>query len=168
MSSNVLNSLLECPKMSGIFNVLSGAGDFVVYTVDVIRIARQEKCLRECAHVLCELKKMPLTDPIYLFALARAVHISIESIAEIGTVVIDGFLMRDPGGYLDIIEILEDEAVLSGGVSTSIREFIRFRDALVRGYDVLQGSELRPFLDKGDVLEQFIQSVNEYLKNEMV
>ena len=37
----------------------------------------------------------------------------IESIIDVGNTMIDGFIMRDPGGYEDIIDIMEDEKVIT-------------------------------------------------------
>ena len=44
--------------------------------------------------------------------LERAVHVFIESTLDVGNMMIDGFIMRDPGSYHDIIDILLDEKVL--------------------------------------------------------
>lgn len=45
-------------------------------------------------------------------ALERIAQLLIEAILDIGNGIIDGFIMRDPGSYEDIIDILEDESVV--------------------------------------------------------
>lgn len=45
-------------------------------------------------------------------ALERIAHTVIESMLDVGNTMIDGFIMRDPGSYEDIIDILEDEQVI--------------------------------------------------------
>ena len=42
-------------------------------------------------------------------ALERIVQMTIEAILDVGNSMIDGFIMRDPGSYDDIIDIMEDE-----------------------------------------------------------
>lgn len=37
-------------------------------------------------------------------SLERIVHMTIESMLDVGNMMIDGFIMRDPGSYNDIIE----------------------------------------------------------------
>ena len=46
-------------------------------------------------------------------ALERMVQISIDSVLDVGNAMIDGFIMRDPGSYEDIIDILLDEKVIT-------------------------------------------------------
>ena len=43
----------------------------------------------------------------------RLVHVAIECLADIGNVLIDALLMRDPASYVDIIDVLRDEEVVS-------------------------------------------------------
>ncbi|PIB45003.1 hypothetical protein AOA59_08845, partial [Pseudomonas sp. 2822-15] len=42
-------------------------------------------------------------------ALERIAHMTIEIIIDVGNQMIDGFIMRDPGSYDDVIDILIDE-----------------------------------------------------------
>ena len=48
-------------------------------------------------------------------ALERSIHVLIEVILDVGNKMIDGFIMRDPGSYYDIIDILIDEKVIRNG-----------------------------------------------------
>lgn len=41
--------------------------------------------------------------------LERAAEVMIESMLDVGNMMIDGFIMRDPGSFEDIIDILIDE-----------------------------------------------------------
>lgn len=47
-------------------------------------------------------------------ALERLLQTAIDSILDTGNAMIDGFIMRDPGSYDDIIDILVDEKVIVG------------------------------------------------------
>ncbi|MDA6082861.1 DUF86 domain-containing protein, partial [Escherichia coli] len=57
------------------------------------------------------------TSPIEKAALERIAQIMIEAILDTGNTMIDGFIMRDPGSYDDIVDILDDEKVISKEMS---------------------------------------------------
>ena len=48
-----------------------------------------------------------------LYAFERIGQMLIESSVDIGNMIIDGFILRDPGNYKDVIDILELENVIS-------------------------------------------------------
>ena len=53
--------------------------------------------------------------------LERVAHTLIESILDVGNSMIDGFIMRDPGSYEDIIDILLDEKVINELMSEDLK-----------------------------------------------
>ena len=55
-------------------------------------------------------------------ALERILHMIIESFLDVGNSMIDGFIMRDPGSYEDIIDILDDEKVITTEMSEGFKE----------------------------------------------
>src|SRR3954451_19698817 len=104
-----------------------------MYEINLERIHSQANYLTTCLHVLHEVG-LPSTN-IEQIAVMRSLHIGVECIIDIGNTIIDGFIMRDPGGYLDIIDILEDEQVISLDLAIKLKEFVTFREQLVRNYD---------------------------------
>lgn len=52
----------------------------------------------------------------------RLIHTSIDSVLDVGNAVIDGFIMRDPGSYEDIIDILHDEKVISEVIAIQFKK----------------------------------------------
>ncbi|WP_241154348.1 DUF86 domain-containing protein [Staphylospora marina] len=138
----------------------------MIYDVNVTRIAAQLHKLRQCAQVL-ESVGGEFSGPVEQFALERALHLAVESMIDVGTVMIDGFIMRDPGGYLDIVDILEDERVIDADTSERLRSLVRFRDRLVRSYHELDGEELRPWVGETGLFHSFIDQVSEYLRKEL-
>lgn len=145
-------------------------GNVVVYDVDTDRIERQLKVLRECVEVLEETKRRRGEregDPVLFFAASRALHLAVECIIDVGTVMIDGFIMRDPGGYLDIVDILEDERVIPKEGAEQIRHLVRFRDKLVRRYDELTPDEVEDQRETLTVLLSFDKWVRDYLRQEL-
>lgn len=100
-------------------------------------------------------------------AVERVASCMIECILDVGNAVIDGFVMRDPGSYEDIIDILEDEKVIPSNDTLVLKEFIRFRKPLVRDYVELNTVELYRFLiDYKQVLQAFPSFVENYLSGQ--
>lgn len=101
-------------------------------------------------------------------ALERLTHTMIESILDVGNAIIDGFIMRDPGSYEDIVDILDDEKVISKDMSDDFKLFIKYRKNLVQGYINIDHDELLNILESHlSNVKQFPQRVREYLENEL-
>lgn len=101
-------------------------------------------------------------------ALERIVYVIIESIIDVGNSMIDGFIMRDPGGYEDIIDILEDEKVVTIEHARSLKEMITVRKQLVQEYTAINHQMLMDVLKKNDeALQQFPKDVRRYLLEEL-
>ncbi|RDW20950.1 DUF86 domain-containing protein [Oceanobacillus chungangensis] len=98
--------------------------------------------------------------------LERMVHMLIESIIDVGNMMIDGFIMRDPGGYEDIIDILVDEKVIPAEEEGDYKTFIRLRKALIHEYRTIDHKLLQDMLlTKKAILQQFSVHIHSYLKN---
>ena len=73
-------------------------------------------------------------DEIRSLALERIAHVIIESIIDVGNSMIDGFIMRDPGSYEDIIDIMEDERVITTEMAVPLKKVIELRKVIVREF----------------------------------
>ncbi|XJZ26809.1 DUF86 domain-containing protein [Bacillota bacterium Lsc_1132] len=114
------------------------------------------------------LKAEEWTTPIEKAALERIVQMMIESILDAGNAVIDGFIMRDPGSYDDIIEILRDEKVISVETSITLRKLIPYRKMLVQMYTEVNHEELlKEFSSQIQAIAVFPKNVRDYLTNEL-
>lgn len=101
-------------------------------------------------------------------ALERICHTIIEGILDVGNAVIDGFIMRDPGSYEDIIDILDDEKVVSKDTIEGLKLIIQNRKQLVQEYtEVDHQAILNSFLEQKEALKQFAPSVRQYLIEEL-
>jgi uncharacterized protein YutE (UPF0331/DUF86 family) len=101
-------------------------------------------------------------------ALERLVHMVIESIVDIGNSMIDGFIMRDPGSFEDIIIILEDERVISATRATGLKKVIELRKILVQQYlDVDHSILIETLIKEEEHLIAFPNEVRAYLENEL-
>nr|WP_263325001.1 DUF86 domain-containing protein [Neobacillus sp. Marseille-Q6967] len=101
-------------------------------------------------------------------ALERLTHMMIEAVLDVGNAMIDGFIMRDPGSYEDIIEILVDEKVLSEDTGSSMKTIVGFRKMLVQTYTEIDHQKLqKQFSANLEALRLFPKNVRKYLENEL-
>ncbi|WP_249871181.1 DUF86 domain-containing protein [Oceanobacillus saliphilus] len=137
-----------------------------MYFVDQSKI---EQTLIYMEEILLEIKKQSFSSKIEKFGLERMVHVLIESILDVGNMMIDGFIMRDPGSYNDIIDILIDEKVLPAEEEEQgYKSVIGLRRMLVNDYTDINHSMLIEIMrDKEEMLGKFSQNIRIYLKNEL-
>ncbi|WP_153721201.1 DUF86 domain-containing protein [Sporosarcina cascadiensis] len=101
-------------------------------------------------------------------ALERIAHGLIEGIIDVGNSMIDGFIMRDPGSYEDIIDILEDEKVITPEQARPLRAFISLRPMIVRQFTEVKTCEVEQAIrETSEELRQFPKQVRDYLENEL-
>lgn len=107
-------------------------------------------------------------DLTHTLALARLSHVVIESIIDVGNSMIDGFIMRDPGGYDDIIDIMEDEKVITPEMSNPLKKVISLRAMIVREFINVNSTEVVTVLsDSLEALNAFPTKVRHYLEHEL-
>ena len=107
-------------------------------------------------------------DQLSKLALERVGHNMIEAVIDVGNSMIDGFIMRDPGGYDDIIDILTDEKVITPEMDAPLKEVIELRKELVRNFYAVNHTKLEEVLKSNLVyLGQFPGRVEDYLENEL-
>ncbi|RWZ54888.1 DUF86 domain-containing protein [Halobacillus fulvus] len=100
--------------------------------------------------------------------LERMIHVSIESILDVGNMMIDGFIMRDPGSYHDIIDILTDEKVLPEHQQDGYKDFIELRKEVVQSYVSVDHLRLvRVWEEQKSALIEFPERVRTYLDQEL-
>lgn len=106
--------------------------------------------------------------PIEKAALERLIHTIIEAITDTGTMMIDGFIMRDPGSYEDIIDILTDERVIPETLTPKLKNIISYRKSLVQHYEEVDHDKLlegiHPYVED---LFTYCDCVRTYLTNEL-
>ncbi|MFB5194896.1 DUF86 domain-containing protein [Neobacillus sp. KR4-4] len=108
------------------------------------------------------------SNPLEKAALERVNHMMIESVLDVGNAMIDGFIMRDPGSYDDIIDILMDEKVISSETGNSLKVLIQYRKILVQSYTDVNHQELQVTFTKHlHELVNFAANVREYLVTEL-
>ena len=138
-----------------------------MYFVDRKKITSTLKYLDEIISIF-EQKQDWLKDDITKLALERIAHNAIESVIDVGNLMIDGFIMRDPGSYDDIIDILIDEKVIAAEKEKPFKELISLRKNLVREFIQVDIEKVYEVL-KNTVpyLKTFSKEVTQYLENEL-
>ncbi len=101
-------------------------------------------------------------------ALERIAHVLVEAIIDVGNSMIDGFIMRDPGSYEDILDIMEDERVITPEMAGPLKEVIGLRMMIVRDFLNIDVKKINKVLQENiHELEQFPDKVRYYLENEL-
>lgn len=98
----------------------------------------------------------------------RALHLAAEIVTDIGNALIDGFIMRDPSSYEDIVDIMEMEKVLEPRLAAPLRELVLLRKTLVQDYVQWPRAELHrltPELPR--LLADFAEAIGAYLEQEL-
>ncbi|MDY0393177.1 DUF86 domain-containing protein [Virgibacillus halophilus] len=127
-----------------------------------------EAILSYMEDLLSELKK-PAQDSLWdNMALERITQMVIESMIDTGNMMIDGFIMRDPGGYEDIIDILTDEKVIEKTQCESYKQVIGLRKLLVKDYLAIDHEYMYTVLETNmEALNQFSGNIITYLDSEL-
>lgn len=107
-------------------------------------------------------------EPLEKAAMERITQMMLESVFDVGNAMIDGFIMRDPGSYEDIIDILMDERVIASETGNSFKTLIHFRKKLVQDYTEIDHTQLYgQFAKYHPAFSEFAQNVRDYLINEL-
>ncbi|MFE1627626.1 DUF86 domain-containing protein [Brevibacillus reuszeri] len=109
-----------------------------------------------------------LSDEVAALAMERALHLSIEGIVDVGNALIDGFIMRDPGSYSDVVEIMRDEQVITDEQAVMLTRLTEFRKHLVNEYTSVPAAKMYALaIDATPALRQFDPRVRAFLKKEL-
>lgn len=127
-----------------------------------------EEILNYIDEILQELETNSYESFMEKLALERMSQVFIESVLDVGNMMIDGFIMRDPGSYDDIIDILIDEKVLPEEEESSYKEIIKLRKVIVNDYISINHSELIATMNaKKNIIKEFSSHIRTYLNSEL-
>jgi len=113
-------------------------------------------------------KEAVLADEVAIAAMERGLHLSIEAVIDVGNAMIDGFIMRDPGSYSDIVEILRDEQVIDEQQARVLTCVTDFRKHLVNDYTTVPANEMFDLVEASlSTLRQLEPAVRTYLEKEL-
>lgn len=127
-----------------------------------------EEVLTYMESLLNEMSEHTFTSFADQLLLERMTHMMIEAILDTGNMMIDGFIMRDPGSYEDIIDILTDEQVLPENAQDGYKAIIKLRKDLVQNYTHVNHDEvIRVWKENKKELGRFPNRVRTYLDQEL-
>ncbi len=138
-----------------------------MYFVDRKKISVTLTYMKSIVHLIETTPNMTSSD-LEKLALERIAQNIIESIVDVGNSMIDGFIMRDPGSYDDIIDILTDEKVITTEMDSPLKNVIALRKMLVRDFMSVNHQQIATVLQNNlDVLKKFPESIEHYLTHEL-
>jgi uncharacterized protein YutE (UPF0331/DUF86 family) len=138
-----------------------------MYYVNREAIAKRLDAVPELAGALRQLASGWTGSTLEGLAQERALHLAAEIVTDVGSALIDGFLMRDASSYEDIVDIILEEGVIGGDLAM-LRELAALRKPLVQHYTDWPRHELHPLTAPlADRLEQFAREVDAYLNREL-
>lgn len=138
-----------------------------VYFVDRNKITENLQYLDGLLAIL-DSEENWLQNDITKLAIERIGHNIMESMMDVGNLMIDGFIMRDPGSYEDIIDILVDEKVMPVDMEAALKAVVGLRKMLVREFIHVDIHEVINVLTVNlPTLKRFSKAVNDYVTNEL-
>ncbi|MDI3256442.1 MAG: DUF86 domain-containing protein [Kyrpidia sp.] len=81
-------------------------------------------------------------DPLSRLAAERGLHVCIECVVDVCSHIIDGYAMRDPTSYSDMLRIMMEEGVFDQLWGETFLPAADLRARLVREYDRLTPDEV--------------------------
>ncbi|MNR17019.1 hypothetical protein D3C85_1336570 [compost metagenome] len=107
-------------------------------------------------------------DLVWQFAQERVLHLAIETVTDIGSLLIDVFILRDASSYEDIVDIVYGEGAYSDSLKATLLQLMKLRKPLVQDFAELDRQVLHPLIPQlPSVFEEFTSSVRAFIKSEM-
>lgn len=104
-------------------------------------------------------------DTTRVLAAQRALHVAVELATDAANQVIDALVMRDPGGYADIIRVLMEEQVVEKEWFAAFEGALTFRQKLIHSYIDVQAAEVVEAVSLyADLFPEYTKKLRAYLK----
>ncbi|GIQ68145.1 DUF86 domain-containing protein [Xylanibacillus composti] len=104
-------------------------------------------------------------DPVLALSRERVLQLAIELVTDVGSYLIDGFMMRDAGSYEDIVEVLQGEEVLDDRLAEALVNLVKWRKPLMQQYMDLPQEQLSGLIPPlGEQLQAFAEQVRQFLQ----
>lgn len=138
-----------------------------MYFVDLNLLHRRLDFIQRQVEILEGLGEK-LENELAALALERGAQLCIEAVVDVGNQMIDGLMMRDPGSYEDVVEILHSEDVLPADEADALKRLISFRKMLVQEYLQVDHQRLwQAFHSVKGALRLFPQRIRHYLEHHL-
>jgi uncharacterized protein YutE (UPF0331/DUF86 family) len=105
---------------------------------------------------------------VWQLAQERVLHLAIETVTDVGSLLIDAFILRDASSYEDIVEIVHGEGAYSEALTETLLELVKLRKPLVQDFVAWNRQDLHPLVPKlPAAFEEFAASVRAFIKSEL-
>jgi len=139
-----------------------------MYYVNRTSIDSRLACVPDIAEALSAMATEWQGTLLQGLAQERALHLAVEIVTDVGSSLIDGFLMRDASSYEDIVEIIAAEDVVPAEVADPLRRLVALRKPLVQDYAAWPRQKLHPLsAELPELLRRFSDHVRAYLRSEL-
>lgn len=139
-----------------------------MYYVNRAAIGSRLRCIPELAEASAKLAGEWRGEPLQGLAQERCLHLGLEIVTDVGSFLIDGFMMRDAGSYEDIVGVIAGENVIDETLAGRLRTLVALRRPLVQDYDLWQRERLHPLTaELPELLTAFAEAVKLYLSREL-
>ncbi|OCT11907.1 hypothetical protein A8709_29020 [Paenibacillus pectinilyticus] len=107
-------------------------------------------------------------DLVWQLSQERVLHLAIETVTDIGSLLIDAFILRDASSYEDILEIVHGEGAYSESLTETLLQLVKLRKPLVQDYVAWDRQSLHPLISKlPAAFEEFAASVRAFIQSEL-
>lgn len=139
-----------------------------MYFVNEEQISVRLAAIKRLTEAATQLKQSWTGESLQVLAQERILHLAVEIVTDIGSYLIDGFIMRDASSYEDIIDITSGEGVYPEQLQPYLIKLVRMRKALAQDYYEWQHDELHPLLVQlPEAMEQYSEAIKHYLQQEL-
>jgi uncharacterized protein YutE (UPF0331/DUF86 family) len=104
------------------------------------------------------------SDNTRRFAAERAIMVSVESVTDAASDIIDALVMRDAGSYADLVRVLVEEGVVAEKWFQAFLQVIEARQALLRRYRDIESQFIEETVRQiAPLLPHYSTRLREYL-----
>ncbi|MDQ8736295.1 HepT-like ribonuclease domain-containing protein [Paenibacillus sp. LHD-38] len=139
-----------------------------MYYVNREQIAVRLQSITEIASALHMLASNWQATLLEGLAQERALHLAVETVTDVGSFLIDGFILRDASSYEDIIEITGEAGAFPADMQDTLITLVKLRKPLVQEYYVWERTVLHPLTQTlSTLLPAYKQAIEDYLEREL-
>ncbi|NHN31364.1 DUF86 domain-containing protein [Paenibacillus agricola] len=134
------------------------------------RLAFIPTLIEACESLVRACEVAPLSEQLLLqLAQERTLHLSIETVTDVGNLLIDAFMLRDASSYEDIIDILADEHAFEDKEAAVFRQLVQLRKSLAQEFVSFPRQILHPLVHElPEALANFAEAVPAFISRELV
>jgi uncharacterized protein YutE (UPF0331/DUF86 family) len=123
-----------------------------------------------CGTLARKWEAVPRSEQLLLqLAQERTLHLAIEAVTDIGSLLIDAFMLRDASSYEDIIDILVNEHAFAENEAIVFRQLVQLRKSLTQEYVSFPRDMLHPLIyELPAALANFAEAIPAFINRELV